>query len=67
MNSVKPGKSTNPGTISPPRIASDFQQPIEHFCALGAACGKLGVRLLVKVFKAVKFISDVQRGEDRNL
>ena len=47
-------------------VASYFEQPVKHFGALGAAGGKLGVRLLVKVFKAVKFIGDVQGGEDRN-
>ena len=44
-----------------------FQQAIEHLRTFGTARGELRVGLFVHVLQAVKFIGDVQCGEDRDL
>jgi len=44
--------------------AAHLQQLVEHFSALGAARGKLRVRLFVHVLEAVEFVGDVKRGKD---
>src|ERR1700752_293576 len=46
---------------------ANFQEAIEHFRALRAACGELGVGLLVHVFQAMKFVGNVQRRKDCDL
>ncbi len=40
-----------------------FEQAVEEVGAFSAACGKLRVGLFVETFEAVKFIGDVERGE----
>jgi hypothetical protein len=43
---------------------ANFQEAIEHFRTLSAARGELRVGLFVHVLQAVKFVCDVQRGEN---
>jgi hypothetical protein len=42
----------------------NFQQAVEHFGTLSAACGELSVGLFVHVLEAMKLIGDVQRRQD---
>jgi hypothetical protein len=46
---------------------ADFKEAIEHLGALGAAGRELRVGLLVHVLEAMKFVGDVQGGENGDL
>src|SRR6185503_7556376 len=45
-------------------VASDLQQTVKHFGALGASSCELGVGLLVEAFQTVQFVGNVQGRED---
>src|ERR1043166_9872550 len=46
--------------------AADFQESVEHLGTLGAARGELRVCLFVHVLETMKFVGDVECGEDRH-
>src|SRR5262249_12662117 len=46
------------------QAGADFEEAIEHLGTLGAAGGKLRVGLFMHVLEAMKFVGDVQGGED---